>query len=810
MNETGVGLKMAREPKREPPALTRSFPLAGGHLSRRVKIINVTTALVAAVVLYFISVANFELYHSLIELISVVVAMTIFSIGWHTRKYATSNLHLVIAVGYLFVGFSDAMHLLLFKGLDISSNTTTASLMLQFYLLARLIEATTLLAAIWTLGKNIRISGPRLLTPGFLFWGAVIVLMASETTPDAIVKGSGVSGFAIAGVVLVCFLILAALFLLSRRWNNLRQRVAELLASAMVLMLVAYAMVPFFGSTTVLVTYTSHLLKLLSYVFLYRALVVGALTEPYYTLFLEVTNSELSARKAVVHAENASREKTAFIARVSHEIRTPMNSIIGLSTLMLETELNPAQRRYAAMTRESASVLIALVNQVLEFSKLEDHKLKLTEAPFALRDVVEGVTGMFSLSKTNPEVEITAVISATTPPVLFGDAPKLRQVLTNLVGNAVKFTDKGFIRVEVACDELGERPLFTFSVSDSGKGIPEKDMPRLFIPYEQVDGLSPLAAQGSGLGLVISKQIVELMGGEVSVESRYGEGSVFTFTARFGVVKKVRELPAETECTRLEGVLAGLSGLKALVADDNEINRVVAVEYLQRIGIETDVVENGRKAVQAAQANSYDVILMDVKMPEMDGLAATSEIRRLGIPTPVIGLTAAVLDSDRDACIKAGMDIYLTKPVDEYRLCEALAKLIIPKTLKEVEEKWAREAEISFKPLMERFSSNSAKLSEITSIFLQDCKEHIANLSRLVAVGEKSEAADVAHALRGCFVVFGAKRASHLSKELELALRGEGETAGKPEELLAELRPEMARIEAYIKTEVNRIVHGVN
>lgn len=790
----------------EPCDITRSFPASRDRYSLKGRVASFLTVSVAAVLLYFVSHYNFELYHTLIELISVVVALTIFSIGWHTRKYATSSMHLIIAIGYLFVGLSDSMHLLFYKGWGMPDSSASMSLMFQLFLLGRLIEALTLLVAVWTLGKNLRLSGPRMLTPTLMAWLLVMLLIVGEKAPETVVKGSGFSPFANSVIALTCLILVTGLILLHGRWAHLRSRVSELIAGSMGLMIVAYVLVPFYGNLGGLVVYASHLLKLLAYVLLYRALVVGALAEPYYTLFLDLTNSELAARRAKTSAENANHDKTSFIARISHEIRTPMNSVIGLSTLLLETDLSPVQRRYASMTRESANVLIALVNQVLEFTKLEEHGMKLSEAPFVLRDVVEGVTEMFALSRPKDGVEISASIAEGTPEVVVGDAFKLRQVLTNLVGNAVKFTERGQIRVSVsAAGGGGERPLFHFAVSDTGRGIPEKDLPRLFMPYEQVEGISQ-AAQGTGLGLVISKQIVELMGGEVGVRSKEGGGSLFTFTARFGVVDAwiVGLDGGAQELADQNGKARALAGMTALVADDNEINRVVTSAFLQRIGFRVDTAENGKLAVEAARSNQYDVIFMDVRMPVQDGLDATREIRRLGITIPVVGLTAAAFEGDRESCIESGMDLYLTKPVEERLLFEALSRLLAPDSNLEKEERWKRTAEIGFKPLLKRFSSNPAKLGEISAMFLQDCAVHISNLNELIASGEREEAADVAHALRGCFVVFGAVRGGNLSKTLELALRGKEN--GDCEILMVELGQEMHRIEKYVKSEVERIL----
>ncbi len=380
-------------------------------------------------------------------------------------------------------------------------------------------------------------------------------------------------------------------------------------------------------------------------------------------------------------AEAATQAKSEFLANMSHEIRTPMNAIVGFSKLTLETELDRKQREYMTAIRQAAESLLTLVNDVLDFSKIEAGKLVLERLPFNLDDTLQEVQRLFrtDLRRKNLEFELDNRCSQhpkfSANGMLIGDALRLRQVLINLVNNAIKFTQEGKITLLLEVESAQERQLrLRISVTDTGIGIGPEQVSRLFQSFQQAETSTTRRYGGTGLGLAICKRLVSVMGGDIQVQSAPGAGSTFSFTANFGLPQQdeVRSRDAKPRSRSLDA----LRERRILLAEDNPINQQLALEYLQRANAQIDIAETGRIAVDKALSNNYDVILMDIHMPEMDGLAATREIRAQGLTLPIIAVSADALAERKATALDAGCDDYVTKPIDFDALLSTVEILI--------------------------------------------------------------------------------------------------------------------------------------
>ncbi len=386
-----------------------------------------------------------------------------------------------------------------------------------------------------------------------------------------------------------------------------------------------------------------------------------------------------SLLRARAQAEAANKAKSEFLANMSHEIRTPMNGILGSIELALMRDPSPFVRNYLEMGRKSAIHLLDIINDILDLSKIEAGKFELQEEPFDLQQCIGDVVGSLAGIAEEKGLALRHGIDSDVPRLIVGDSVRLRQVLMNLIGNAIKFTEQGRILVNV--ENIGNggdgHVRLGFSVRDTGIGIPPDRQERIFESFSQAGGANQVKYGGTGLGLAISKRLVEMMGGEIRVESAPGEGSLFHFTARFEQVGA--EQAGAVETMRPEVEKGELPSLHILLAEDNQINQLVAMELLQKQGHSVTAVENGMQALEALSRNSFDLVLMDVRMPEMDGETATKAIRegQTGDPhIPVVALTAYALKEDREHLLAAGMDDYVSKPIDPEELDGAIRRVI--------------------------------------------------------------------------------------------------------------------------------------
>ncbi|WP_224366265.1 hybrid sensor histidine kinase/response regulator [Hyalangium versicolor] len=509
-------------------------------------------------------------------------------------------------------------------------------------------------------------------------------------------------------------------------------------------------------------------------------------TESQHTLAsLEEKNLALDAARREADAANAA--KSLFLANMSHEIRTPMNGVLGVARLLKETPLTEQQREYAELIHTSGDALLTIINDILDFSKIEAGALELEHHPFSPRQLLDECRSLLSLQASAKGLYLRHEVDPQAPVSLLGDRARLRQILVNLLGNAIKFTRTGGVRLHVSCEQepAGEPPpavRLRFTVQDTGIGIPADRMDRLFRSFSQVDASTSRHYGGTGLGLAISQKLAGLMGGSIEVESTEGQGS--TFTLRLSLHRALE--PAGKPHHELDPTLGTRNPLRILLVEDNPINQKVSVHLFQRLGYQVQVVGNGREALSVLESTPYDVVFMDLHMPHMDGLKTTEMVRanepQYGRPR-IVAMTASAMRGDRERCMRAGMNDYVTKPVEMATLATALERAYAIKVgehstqpsepLPQAEEPVPEEPSSSvFDPeavgkLMSLVNGDRDELASLTRSFLSNAQRHLKGMREALSERQAETLAEHAHSLRSSSALFGATGLSRLCAELE-------------------------------------------
>jgi PAS domain S-box-containing protein len=759
--------------------------------------------------MYYVSTINYLIPHTIIELISAVIALTIFNIGWYTSGYSKNNFMLILSLGYLLSGVLTIFHALTYQGVNIF-DVDQLNVPTQFWIARRYVESISLLLASLSLFSKKHYNGVLfiIIVP---IMGVIITLsIFYGLFPDCLLA-DGLTPFKIISEYIICTIQAISGFVLWKKRDSFDSFIVKSLLVAILLTIMSELCFTLYNDPYSILNMLGHYFMAISNVLIYHALIKRSLTKPYQTLFnhlsdytrqlseknkeliikdkaisssltglalldmngeityvndsllnqlgyqskhevigllaesflhnkqlnsnineelenkghwhgelkalkkdgseidvfltinyvnltdghpiclmisfIDITErklTELELLKAKKEAESASIAKSNFLANMSHEIRTPMNGIIGFLQLLEQSPIDEKQEEYIHNIKISTDILLSIINDILDVSKIEAGKMELEQIEFDLYQAINHSMASFEAKALEKQLSLETNIDSNVPPFIKGDPTRLRQVIGNLISNAIKFTDEGRITVDVKIKEELET-FIEFSIIDTGIGMNKETLNKIFEPFSQADASQTRKYGGSGLGLSICKSIVETMGGTFSVRSEEGQGSNFSFQLPLDKVLIHHELHTKTETKDRKEVsqhnqeeklsIPKVNQLSILLVEDNEVNRSLVIMLLSLFNMNCDIATNGEEAVKACLSKDYDLVFMDCQMPVMNGYDATVRIRQSHIKQPlIIAMTASAMKGDLETCLECGMNDYLSKPIHIHELTAIIDK----------------------------------------------------------------------------------------------------------------------------------------